>query len=100
MLKNKKHPRLSVYRSNKNIYAQVIDDTKGLTLASFSNLIIDEKEVSGKNKTQVAGLVGEKIAKATIDKKVKKVVFDRGMFKYHGRVKAVAEGARKGGLEF
>lgn len=78
--------RLNVHRSSKYVYAQIIDDTKGVTLAS----------VRSKNPTEV----GEKIAKASIAKKIKKVVFDKGSFKFHGRIKAIAEAARKGGLEF
>lgn len=83
-------PRLSVFRSNKYIYAQIINDEKGKTLAS----------AKGNRRTDAAFLVGETLAKKAKIKKVKKVVFDKGGYKYHGRVKAVAEGARKGGLEF
>jgi len=94
-------PRLSVFRSNKFIYAQIIDDAKGKTLASFSEKKL-AKEVLSKAKTKLekASLVGEEIAKLAKKAKVTKVVFDRGGYKYHGRVKALAEGARKGGLEF
>ncbi|PIY93857.1 MAG: 50S ribosomal protein L18 [Candidatus Levybacteria bacterium CG_4_10_14_0_8_um_filter_35_23] len=91
-------PRLSVYRSNKYIYAQIINDEKGETLIGIS-----EKELPGKekiNKTEKAKNLGKIIAKKAIAKKIKKVVFDRGSYAYHGRVKALAEGAREGGLEF
>jgi large subunit ribosomal protein L18 len=90
-------PRLNVYRSNKNIYAQVIDDVEGVTLASASTL---DKEVSDSNKTEQANSVGSLVAKRAADKKIKNVVFDRGGYLYHGRVKALAEGARENGLEF
>lgn len=93
-----KRPRLSVFRSNTHIYGQVIDDEKGATLTSLSDLKI--KKAGTMNKVQVAGLVGEGLAKAALAKKVKKVTFDRNGFIYHGRIKALAEGARKGGLEF
>jgi large subunit ribosomal protein L18 len=91
-------PRLSVFRSNKFLYAQIIDDTKGKTLVSVSS---KDKEV-GKAKTRVekASVIGEALAKKAIKAKIKKVVFDRSGYKYHGVVKALAEGARKGGLEF
>jgi len=90
-------PRLSVFRSNKYIYAQIINDEKNETLAS-----VYEKEL-GKtegNKTVSAQALGELLAKKSIEKKIKSVIFDRGSYKYHGRVKALAEGARKGGLIF
>ena len=87
-------PRLCVYRSNKNISAQLIDDEKGVTLASASSL-----DMKGNN-TEVATEVGEKIAAEAKKIKVKKVVFDRGGYLYHGRVKALADAAREKGLEF
>ena len=90
-------PRLSVYRSNTNIYAQIIDDSKGHTLVSASSLKIDKK---GLNKTELSKKVGEEIAKIAIEKGVDKVVFDRNGYLYHGRVKAVAEAAREAGLKF
>lgn len=89
-------PRLSVHRSDQHIYAQVIDDSKGTTIASASSLTITD---SG-TKTDTAKLVGQAIAKAAMDKGVKAVVFDRGSAKYHGRVKALADAAREGGLDF
>jgi large subunit ribosomal protein L18 len=88
-------PRLSVYKSSVHIYGQLIDDLKGVTLAAMS----DMKIKTGK-KTEKAALVGEALAKLAIAKKIKKVTFDRNGFRFHGRVKALAEGARKGGLEF
>ena len=88
-------PRLNVFRSNKNIYAQIIDDVKGVTLVSASSLDMD----NGSNK-EAAFKVGEAIAKKAIDKGIDKVVFDRGGYIYHGRVKELAEGARQGGLKF
>jgi large subunit ribosomal protein L18 len=94
-------PRLSVFRSLNNIYAQVIDDVKGRTLLAASTLDPEiDGSANGKNKTGKAEIVGELIAKRAQEKGVKKVAFDRGGYKYHGRVKALAEAARKGGLEF
>lgn len=92
-------PRLSVYRSNKNIYAQLIDDVKGVTLASAST---QDTEVSGsgKTKTEQAAGVGALIAKRGVEKNVTTVVFDRGGYLYHGRVQALAEAARENGLQF
>ena len=89
-------PRLSVFRSGRHIYAQVIDDVQGVTVASSSSLKLKGK----KKKSDVAKKVGEDIAKAVLKKKIKKVVFDRSGFIYHGRMKALAEGARAGGLKF
>ena len=88
-------PRLSVYKSSTHIYGQLIDDDKQVTLAATSDL----KVKTGK-KTEKAAKVGEELAKKAIAKKIKKVTFDRNGFKFHGRVKALAEGARKGGLDF
>ncbi len=90
-----KRPRLSVFRSNANIYAQMIDDDKGVTLAS-----VHSKEIkSGGKKTEISFELGKALAKKALDKKIKQAVFDRGGYKFHGRVKAVAEGARQGGLK-
>ena len=89
-------PRLSVFRSNKQIYAQLIDDVKGVTLASTSSAHIDAK---GK-KAELAKEVGKAIAVKANEAGIKAVVFDRGGYLYHGRVKALAEGAREGGLQF
>ncbi|MCG8501910.1 MAG: 50S ribosomal protein L18 [Firmicutes bacterium] len=91
-------PRLNVYRSLKNIYAQVIDDTAGVTLLSASTLDLKDVEYGG-NK-EAAREVGKLVAKKALDKGLKKVIFDRGGYLYHGRVQELAEGAREGGLEF
>lgn len=91
-------PRLSVFRSSKHIYAQIIDDVNGVTLAAASSLDKDY-EGNGGN-IEGAKKVGEAIAKAALDKKIENVVFDRGGYLYHGRVKELAEGAREGGLKF
>ncbi len=112
-------PRLCVFRSNKHIYAQLINDEKGQTIATASDLELRKSKIKNqkskiKNKTQkeekdkknlkgkvsLAFEVGKLIAKKAIEKKFKKVVFDRGGYKYHGLVKALAEGAREGGLRF
>ena len=89
-------PRLSVYRSNTNIYAQLIDDVKGVTLASSSSLELKSKH----NNIEAAAAVGKDIAEKAKKAKIKTVVFDRGGYLYHGRVKALAEAARENGLEF
>lgn len=91
-------PRLSVFRSNKQIYAQIIDDTKGLTLASSSSY--KNKGASGKSKSEAATIVGKELAEKAIKAGVEKVVFDRNGYQYHGRVKSLADGAREGGLKF
>ncbi|KAJ52240.1 large subunit ribosomal protein L18 [Clostridium tetanomorphum] len=91
-------PRLSVYRSEKNIYAQIIDDINGITLAAASSLDKDFNGL-GSNK-EGAKLVGELVAKRAIEKGIKEVVFDRGGYVYHGRVKELADGAREAGLQF
>jgi len=88
-------PRLSVYKSNKYIYAQLIDDVAGVTLAAAST-----QDQKGKGMLEKAEKAGEAIAKLAAEKKITKVVFDRGGFIYTGRVKALADGARKGGLVF
>lgn len=94
-------PRLNVYRSLKHIYAQVIDDVAGVTIAAASTVEPDiMKQLEGKDKKQAAELVGETVAKRAKDKGVEKVVFDRGGYLYTGRVEALANGARKGGLDF
>lgn len=92
-------PRLNVFRSNQNIFAQIIDDTKGTTLVSASSIDKDLKLANGSN-IEAATKVGELIAKRAKEAKIKKVVFDRGGYLYHGRVKALAEAARANGLEF
>jgi large subunit ribosomal protein L18 len=94
-------PRLNVYRSLTQIYAQVIDDRAGVTLVSASTLDRELRStVEGKSKLEQAQIVGEAVAQRAMEKGVKQVVFDRGGFRYMGRVKALAEGARKGGLQF
>ncbi|WP_353217108.1 50S ribosomal protein L18 [Sandarakinorhabdus sp.] len=98
-LKSGGRPRLSIHRSSQHIYAQVIDDTKGITLASASSLEKDVRDVSGAT-TMAAADVGKRLAERAKAAGVSAVVFDRGGFLFHGRVKALAEGAREGGLEF
>ena len=94
-------PRLNVYRSTCNIYAQVIDDTVGNTLVAASTLDAEIKgNLAGKSKVEQAAMVGELVGKRAMEKGVKKVVFDRGGYLYTGRVAALADGARKAGLEF
>ena len=93
-----KCPRFSVFRSNQHISVQLIDDNKRKTLVSFDDIKIKKRK--GLTKVQLAKEVGLLAAKEALEKKIKKVVFDRGGYKYHGRVKAVAEGAREGGLRF
>ena len=92
-------PRLSIYRSSENIYAQVIDDLKGHTLAAASTLEKDFKGEKGSN-VAAAAEIGKMIAERATKAGVKEVVFDRGGYIYHGRVKALAEAAREGGLQF
>jgi large subunit ribosomal protein L18 len=98
-LRRSGRPRLSVFRSGKNIYAQVINDVEGVTIAAASSL---EKELKGKTgaDTAAAAAVGKLIAERAKAKGVEQVVFDRGSYIYHGRVKALAEAAREGGLQF
>ena len=88
-------PRMSVYRSNKSIYVQVIDDLNGTTLVSASS-----KGIAEGTKTEIAAKVGEEIAKKAVEKGISEVVFDRNGYLYHGRVKSLADAARKGGLKF
>lgn len=88
-------PRLAAYRSNGYIYAQLINDDAGTTVASFSSL-----EIKKGSKTEAAREVGKKLAAIALEKKIEKVVFDRGGYVYAGRVKALADGAREGGLKF
>ncbi len=93
-------PRIAVFRSNKQIYAQVVDDIKGITILSVSSR---EKEVAGQTgikKTEQAKLVGKSLAEKCKEKGIENVVFDRSGYKYHGRVKSLAEAAREGGLKF
>jgi large subunit ribosomal protein L18 len=95
---SEERPRLSVYRSASHIYAQVIDDRKGVTLAAASSR--EKIAVDGKGKTAVGTAVGKLLAERAKEKGVSRVSFDRGGYLYHGRVKALADGARAGGLEF
>ncbi len=91
-------PRLSVFRSNKQIYAQLIDDTKGITLAAASSY--KNKATDKKSKSEQAALVGKEIADKAVKAGVESVVFDRNGYLYHGRVKSLADSAREGGLKF
>ena len=94
-------PRLCVYRSLNNVYAQIIDDTKGVTLAAASTLDKDIKGTEGhKGNAGAAKKVGQLIARKAADAGIKQVVFDRSGYRYHGSIKALAEGSREGGLEF
>lgn len=97
----KEIPRLSVFRSNAHFYAQIIDDTNFNTLASCSTLDPELRKLINSGKTsKAAELVGQKLAERCLQKNIKKVIFDRGPYIYHGRVKALAETARANGLEF
>jgi large subunit ribosomal protein L18 len=96
-------PRLNVYRSLTNIYAQVINDDAGRTLVSASNIdkmLAGQLDFNGKSKIEVAKMVGKALAERAQAAGITEVVFDRGGYRYHGRVKALAEGAREGGLKF
>lgn len=93
-------PRLNVFRSSKHIYAQLIDDEAGNTLAAASSLDADIRDQAGLKKRDEATAVGKLLALRAQAKQIKQVVFDRAGYRYHGRVKAVADGAREGGLEF
>lgn len=93
-------PRLVVFRSIKNIYAQIIDDSKGITLVSMSSKAKDFAPGEAKTKTEISALVGQKIGEKAVAAGIKTIAFDRAGYKYHGRVKALADGARKAGLEF
>ena len=97
--KNLDRSRLCVYRSKKHIYGQIIDNVTGNTIIGISSKDIVKKDGS-KGKTDISFKTGEALALKAKDKKIENVVFDRGSYKYHGRVKALAEGARKGGLKF
>jgi large subunit ribosomal protein L18 len=94
-------PRLNVFRSLKHIYAQIIDDVAGCTLVSASTLDADIRDqVAGLSKTEQAKVVGKRLAEKALSKGVTQVVFDRGGYLYHGRVKALADASRESGLEF
>ena len=92
--------RLSISRSTKNISAQIIDDTKNITLLSASSVEKDIKAMNKTNKTELSKVVAEKLAKKAQEKKITKIYFDRGVYKYHGRVKIFADTLRKNGMEF
>ena len=92
--------RLSISRSTNNISAQIIDDVKNITLLSCSSVEKDIKAMSKVNKTELSKIVAEKLAKKALEKKITKIFFDRGVYKYHGRVKIFAETLRKNGMEF
>ena len=98
---NQERPRLSVFRSSKHIYAQIIDDTEGTTLVSASTLDKEFKENKAEGKkVEIAKAVGNLIGKRALDKGIEKVVLDRNGFLYHGRIKALSDGAREAGLNF
>ena len=92
--------RLSIFRSSKNISAQIIDDNKKITLLSASSVEKDIKDSKTKNKSELSKIVAEKLAKKAQEKKINKIFFDRGIYKYHGRVKVFAETLRKNGMDF
>ena len=92
--------RLSIFRSTKNISAQIIDDINNVTLLSVSSVEKDIKAMNKKNKIELSKIVAEKLAKKAIEKKITKIYFDRGLYKYHGRVKTFAETLRKNGMKF
>ncbi|MEO0184308.1 MAG: 50S ribosomal protein L18 [candidate division WOR-3 bacterium] len=91
-------PRLCVFRSNKHIYAQIIDDAKGIVICGVSS--VNKKDIKAKKKVDAAMEIGKTIAKIALEKGIREVCFDRGGYRYHGRVKALAEGARQSGLKF
>lgn len=94
-------PRLAVFKSSKHVYLQLINDRESVTITSVSSVSTDlQDELADKSKMEAAELIGETLAKTALDMGIKKVVFDRGGYKYHGIIKSAAEGARKGGLDF
>ena len=97
---NKERLRLSISRTSKNISAQIIDDSKNITLLSASSVERDFKSQTKFTKTELSKIVAEKLAKKALEKKISKIYFDRGLYKYHGRVKVFAETLRKNGMEF
>ena len=92
--------RLSIFRSSKNISAQIIDDAKNITVLSASSVEKDVKDSKTKNKSELSKIVAEKLAKKAHEKKISKIYFDRGVYKYHGRIKIFAETLRKNGMDF
>lgn len=95
-----RRPRLSVFRSNRYIYVQIIDDLKGKTLVAAASDAVKKAHADKKNKTELAYIVGQNLAEKAIKKGIKSLSFDRGSYKYHGRIKALAQGARERGLVF
>ena len=94
-------PRLAAFKSNKHIYLQLINDRENVTITTVSSVSKDlQDDLDGKSKMEAATLVGKTIAKTALDQGIEKVVFDRGGYKYHGIIKAAADGAREGGLDF
>ena len=94
-------PRMNVFKSSKNIYVQIIDDMKGNTIVSSSSIDKDiAQDINGLNKTDIAKLVGQNVAKKALEKGVSEVVFDRGGYIFHGRIKSLADSARESGLRF
>ena len=100
MLGTSERPRLSVYKSIKHIYAQIIDDQNGTTLVSASTLSADVRGKAPGNNIEAAKLVGSEIGKKAVEKNIASVVFDRGGYPYHGKLKALADAAREAGLKF
>lgn len=99
--KGSERPRLSVFRSSKQIYAQIIDDTRGVTVVAASSLEKDNRDTMKTGATvEAAKKIGELIGRRAVEAGVSEVVFDRGGYMYHGRIKALADGAREGGLKF
>ena len=92
--------RLSIFRSSKNISAQIIDDSKNATILSASSVEKDIKSSKIKNKSELSKIVAEKLAKKALEKNISKIYFDRGIYKYHGRIKIFAETLRKNGMDF
>lgn len=95
-----KKPRISVFRSNKGMFVQMIDDSKGVTLVSVNQKSLAKSKIQGKSKTQIAEVVGEEFGKKAIAKKIKQAVFDKGSYKYHGRIKTLADAIRNTGIKF
>ena len=93
-------PRISVFRSLNNIYAQIIDDNAQVTLISFSSLSLNKNEIKDMDKKAIAKKVGQELGKLALAKSIQQAFFDRGVYLYHGRVKALAEGLRESGLQF
>ena len=97
---NSERFRLSVFRSSKNISAQIIDDKKNITILSASSIEKDMKELKTNNKSELSKIVAEKLAKKAQEKKISKIYFDRGIYRYHGRIKIFAATLRKNGMDF